>query len=282
MQVKVIQVNAFTANSSGGNPAGIVLGADDLTDAQMLKIAKRANFSETAFVSNSSTATRNVKFFTPAGEVDLCGHATIATWFYMFQQGILPIGNYTQNTKAGMLKIEISERGCVYMEQKVAQFSDNVPVVDILPVLNINASVLHPSLNPQVVSTGLRDLLVPVANNKVLNKINPNFDAMSKLSNLYDIVGLHVFAPLVNQYSIAAARNFAPLYGIDEEAATGTSNGALICYLREHGALKIKKEYRIEQGMTMGSLSHVNASLRDGVVWVGGTSAIIKEFAVEV
>lgn len=94
----VLQLNAFTAHASGGNPAGVVLEADDLSDAQMREIAQQAGFSETAFVTGSALATKHIKFFTPVEEVDLCGHATIAVWSYLFQRGLLPSGLFESNT----------------------------------------------------------------------------------------------------------------------------------------------------------------------------------------
>jgi len=98
-------------------------------------------------------------------------------------------------------------------------------------------------------------LLVLVKNENVLGAMRPDLAAMAALSETYDITGLHVFCLLHGQESLAAARNFAPRVGIPEESATGTSNGALICYLREHGRLLAGNAYRVEQGKTMHNLS---------------------------
>ena len=77
MNVKVITLNSFALESGGGNPAGVVLDASGLAEAQMLEIAKKVGFSETAFVMESDKSDFRVRFFTPEAEVDLCGHATI-------------------------------------------------------------------------------------------------------------------------------------------------------------------------------------------------------------
>ncbi|WP_046006551.1 PhzF family phenazine biosynthesis protein [Pseudoalteromonas rubra] len=74
-QINVHLVNAFTERGKGGNPAGVVLNADGLTDEQKQAIAREVGFSETAFVSSASDADFAVSFFTPTAEVDFCGHA---------------------------------------------------------------------------------------------------------------------------------------------------------------------------------------------------------------
>ncbi|HSX07555.1 MAG TPA: PhzF family phenazine biosynthesis isomerase [Candidatus Saccharimonadales bacterium] len=100
-------VNAFTANGEHGNPAGVVLDADGLSKEQMLAIAQQVNLSETAFVSKSDSANQQVRFFTSTNEVDLCGHATIATWSLLKLLGRITNGGYTQQTLAGNLAITV-------------------------------------------------------------------------------------------------------------------------------------------------------------------------------
>ena len=82
-------VNAFTANGEHGNPAGVVLDAEHLSDEQMLTIARQIDLSETAFVSASSRADYRIRFFTTTDEVDLCGHATIAAWSLLRSLGFI-------------------------------------------------------------------------------------------------------------------------------------------------------------------------------------------------
>ena len=97
-------VNAFTESSNGGNPAGVVLNSPDLTDKQMASISKQLNVSETAFVFPSNKADFKIRFFSPEMEVDLCGHATIATFYTMAMEGFFPNNKnsiVTQETKAG-------------------------------------------------------------------------------------------------------------------------------------------------------------------------------------
>lgn len=269
MAAKPRIVNAFTANGAGGNPAGVVLDADDLSDAQMLAIAKEIGVPETAFVCSSNIATHRVRFFSPTDEVDLCGHATIATWSLLHQNG-LPAGEYTQETGAGLLKITIQNDGVVFMEQAPATFYEEIPRAELAVVLGLGKEDFHATLAPQIVSTGLKDAMVPVKDESVLAKIRPDFDAITELSKKYGITCLHVFALCEGGESLTAARNFCPLYGIPEEAATGTCTGAMLCYLKEHGALPESNAYRAEQGRAMNRLSYIYGKFVGDIVWVGG------------
>ena len=272
-------VSAFVSNGKGGNKAGVVLEADDLSDDQMQAIAKELAFSETAFVSNSKDATYKVRFFTTTEEVDLCGHATIATWSLLFQKGLIEHGMYTQETLAGRLGINISNDGSIFMEQTEPQFFSQVSYEEILPVLNASKADFDDNLQPQIMSTGLRDILVPVRNKEILMSLRPNFSAMTELSKKHDVTGLHVFA--LSEECTAVARNFAPLVGIDEESATGTSNGALLCYLKEKDKLEERDVYHVEQGESMGQPSEIIGKFIDGRIWIGGKATLLKERMVE-
>lgn len=272
-------ISAFTANSNGGNKAGVVLEADGLSDDQMLAIAKELAYSETAFVSKSETATYKVRFFTVTEEVDLCGHATIATWSLLFQKGFVERGMHSQETLAGKLGIMISDDGSIFMQQTEPQFFGQVSYEEITSVLNVSKADFEDSLQPQIVSTGLKDLLVPFSNKEVLMNLRPDFSEMVNLSKKYNVTGLHVFA--VGEDCTAVARNFAPLVGINEESATGTSNGALLCYLKEKGKLEEQDVYRIEQGESMGQLSEILGKFIDGRVWIGGKATLLSEQFIE-
>jgi PhzF family phenazine biosynthesis protein len=140
------EVNAFTANDENGNPAGVVLHADDLREQQMQAIATQAGFAETAFVSMSKSATRELRFFTRTNEVDLCGHATIASWSLMHQKEESPAGEYTQHTKAGLLGVTIMQSGLVFMEQNPATFYEEIPISAISPLVDVGKSSLKLNL----------------------------------------------------------------------------------------------------------------------------------------
>jgi phenazine biosynthesis protein PhzF family len=174
MKVAVYKINAFAKTREGGNAAGVVKNADTLSEKEMRKIAAILGFSETAFILGSDVADFKVRFFTPSDEVDLCGHATIATFYTMASLGLLKPGRYKQETKAGILGIEIKEDKTVMMSQPIPVFSEIIDKDEIADSLNIKASQMPEDLSAQVVSTGLRDIMVPIKSLKILNEIKPD------------------------------------------------------------------------------------------------------------
>ena len=284
MEIKVYTLNAFSKLKKGGNPAGVVLDAKSLSDDQMQQIAKEVGFSETAFVLKSDRADFKVRFFTPNEEVNLCGHATIATFFLMAKLNFIQAGKYTQETKAGVLDIEVRQDGKIFMSQNAPQFFEELNRDEIARSLNIPIEIIDSDLPVQIVSTGLKDVLVPIKSLSDLFLISPDFEDVSKISKKYNVVGFYLFTLETKFNSTAHCRNFAPLYDIPEESATGTSSGALSCYLFKYG--KISKDdvnnLVFEQGYSMKTPSEICANLKlqdDKIVEVkvGGIATNIQE-----
>lgn len=284
MKIKVYTLNAFAKTKEGGNPAGVVLDADLLSEEIMQKIAKRVGFSETAFVQKSNKADFKVRFFTPNGEVDLCGHATIATFYLMAKKNLLKSRIYTQETKAGILNLEVKKDNSIFMNQNLPQFCDEIDKKEIAISLNVSEEIISNDLPVQIVSTGLRDIFIPIKSIKDLYNIKPNFEEVSKISKKYGVIGYHLFTLETKFGSTAHCRNLAPLYDILEESATGTSNGALSCYLFKYG--KISKQGAdhlvFEQGYSMKKPSEIftNLKLKNNKiveVKVGGIASNIQE-----
>ena len=282
MKIKAYQLHAFTQRIEGGNPAGVVLDAGGLNDAQMQELACAIGFSETAFVMTSDIADFKVRFFTPSAEVDLCGHATIAAFSLLLQKGMLQGGEFTQETKAGKLKIRV-KGNTIYMQQTMPQFFEIIEGKHLLGCLGIDRNDLEGKLPIQAVSTGLKDIFVPLKNEETLRNLKPDMDKIEEISKKYDAVGLHVFVVSDDTDITAVCRNFAPLYGIPEESATGTSNGALACYLHKYGILTgIQEEAAFKQGIYMNRPSMIKAKLtiENGKlqeIWVGGEALIFGE-----
>lgn len=282
-------INSFTTNDRGGNPAGVVVDFDHkLTEAQMQAIAQEMALSETAFIRNGTKdADYDIRFFTPTEEVDLCGHATIASFWFLKTRRYLSGNCSSQLTKAGHLAIDIKHgkdgAPLIMMEQSAPK---RIPIsdyssIDITKVFP-NA-ILSEELPLEIWSTGLKDLLVPITSRTALNQLQVDFDALTRLSEALDVIGAHAFAV---EDGKVFARNFAPRFGIDEESATGTSNGALTAYLRrhlytDHAELSLE----ILQGESMGLISSIFTHLRQssGVdsIWVGGYCTYMKEIDIK-
>jgi len=278
----VYVLNAFVKVKDGGNPAGVVLDADGLTANEMVNIAKGVGFSETAFVMKSVKANFKVRFFTPAAEVDLCGHATIATFSLLFRKGIITTGNYSQETKAGILKISARPDGTIFMQQKSPSFGKIIPKLLIAESLNISENTFAKNLSVQIVSTGLPDLIVPISTLENLQDIKPDFVKVKRISQQHSLVGYHLFCLETQNNNSAHCRNLAPLYDIDEEAATGTASGALACYLFKHNLITEDQAENIvfEQGYSMHRPSEIMVKLKTEEneikeVWVGGSAEFV-------
>lgn len=262
------RVSAFTKDDTGGNDAGVYIHADHLSDKEMQSIAYEVGYSETAFVLKSDVAGFKVRFFTPITEVDLCGHASIATFYTLRELNIIEKGFYTQETKAGLLKIKVDPDD-IHIELSKPLFFQKVDKKEI------EASFDHiefdDGLDCYVVSTGIKEIFVPVKNNDILNKLIPHKNILMEVAKRYNAIGMHVFT--LGDDVDAYGRNFAPVVGIDEESATGTSNGALACYLNKF--YKQKEQYILHQGYQMGKPSELKATLTfDDInikeVWIGG------------
>lgn len=285
MTVKAYLLNVFGVDESGGNPAGVVLDADNLTDEQKKIIAKEIGFSETAFIQKSSKADFNISFFTPNAEVDLCGHATIAAWTTLLRKEKIKAGEYTQEIKAGILKVAVLEDGTVIMDQTQPVFKKEIDPEAIARTLNIPSSwITDTQLNPQVVSTGLNDLHVPIDTREHLFSIEANDTTISDFEKTHMLDSLHVFTlDTIEKASVANSRNFDPLHAIPEESATGSATGGLASYLYKNSKLPEQlKNLVFEQGYSMKKPSMINASLEveDGEikrVQVGGKANIIGE-----
>jgi PhzF family phenazine biosynthesis protein len=263
MGKEVYTLNAFAKADNGGNPAGVVLGADLLSPEAMQIIAAEIGFSETAFVKKSNKADFKLEFFTPNKEVDLCGHATIATFYLLASKGVIGKGRYTQETKAGILRVECKQDNVIFMNQPNPTFYETLDKKEIAESLNINEADIIEEFPIQILSTGLKDIIIPIKSLKVLHNIKPDFERVSQLSKKRDAVGYHLFTMETENGSTAQCRNFSPLYDILEESATGTSTGALSCYLYKYGFVSEKKAGNLifEQGYSMEKPSEILSSL---------------------
>jgi len=282
--MQVHKINSFVYHQLGGNPAGVVMDLDkNLSDSEMLSIAKEVGFSETAFISNGTKdADFDLRFFTAVDEVPLCGHATIASFWHLAQIGLLSKDHLIQNTKAGLLEIHISKNPMGEFKVVMAQTTpikvkSNLPFDNDFMASFPNAK-LNQSLSIDIWSTGLEDILLPLESREVLNALVIDFNALTELSQKYKVVGVHAFA--IENGEIYA-RNFAPLFGIDEESATGTSNGALTAYL-QHYLYPTEKQidFCVLQGETMGKTSAIYTTSiqqdNEVKIWVGGECSYMK------
>ena len=247
--MKYYIVDAFTNKPFGGNPAGVVLldTAVFPKEERMLNIAAELRFSETAFVRRDGESEFTLRYFTPRAEVDLCGHATIATFSLLHQKG-LASGQCLCHTRAGDLHIEAGEKVMMQMAKPRIVTAINDPE-EIYQALGVYA--YRPTMPIQVVSTGLPDIMIPLPDVVTLQSLKPDMEAISAITKKHGAVSFHVFAFDNDSYT-AHVRDFAPLYDIPEESATGTANASLTYYLQQCGCLGKEAECAFIQGEAMG------------------------------
>lgn len=279
--VHVYVVSAFSKNGKGGNAAGVVLDGAVLTRMQKMQIAKKLGYAETAFVTKTAQDNFKLAYFTPADEVPLCGHATIAAFTVMRRLHLLERPQYFIETKAGNFVVEVGQDGLIMMQQRLPVYGKVLPAERLEECFQTDIANQH--LPIQIVSTGLCDIMFPVGSVKQLASLSPDFSRLAVLSREERVVGVHAFALRQEGALAAVCRNFAPLYGIDEEAATGTSNCALACYLFRYGMKKT--QYVFEQGREMGQTSRIIVNLtyheeEIDDVFVGGYGDVIKEIVI--
>lgn len=285
MQVSVQLVKAFTTDKSQGNPAGVVLNADELSDKQMLRIAAELGFSESAFVQYSTKADFRVRFFSVKQEVDFCGHATIATFHALIEQGKIVLDGkdqttLKQETKAGILPVVCHQDNKIVMGQNDPVFGSIESDKSVIAAL-LNIEPVSLADTPiQVVSTGTPKLMIPIASLESVRSIQPDFSGISEYCRAHNIKGFYPFTTkTLRDSSDLYARQFNPLAGIDEDPITGIAAGALGCYADKYGLVKGKQQIIVEQGydMNMGGEMYVDVS--DGVM-VGGYAVTYGERTV--
>lgn len=268
-------VDAFTSQPFGGNPAGVVLLEEDIFPEEdlMIKIAAELRYSETAFVLRHSENEYTARYFTPKAEVDLCGHATIAT-FALLHNMKLAAGSCLCHTKAGDLTIEVGERVMMQMATpKIVETIENTE--EIYRALELGGTT--PNLPIQIVSTGLPDFMIQVADVATLNSLQPDMGAVSAITKKHNAVSFHVFA-FGGDGHTAHVRDFAPLYDIPEESATGTANAALTHYLSVNGVIPAKGDFSFLQGEAMGRPSIIMTRIAEnGTIYVGGSAYILAK-----
>lgn len=287
-------VDAFADEVFGGNTAGVVIlpdGEDFPEDEICIKTAKELRYSETAFIQMLNEKEFKIRYFTPAAEVELCGHATIGSFAALRYGGLIEDGEYMNHTISGDLNIGV-EGEKVLMDMalpvKINEINELEKLRELYSIMGLDYDDLKArglELIPQMISTGLPDIMMPVNTLEDLEKIEPDFKALSDLSARYEVVGVHAFT-LDGDDATCHVRNFAPLYDIDEEAATGTSNGALTYYGYLNGFVKSGDDCKFIQGEKMMRpsviMSHIEADENGCLIRVGGTGVMVAEGEINI
>ena len=249
-KIEIYQIDAFTKDIFGGNPAGVIFN-DELNETEKQLIAREMNLSETAFIGSSQIADFKLQWFTPANEVNLCGHATIASLHFLFEKGLtVNDQSITFETHSGIIKCIVHD-GKYLMQIPIPQLynfeGQKDEILDALGIDGIDVSDL-----PFILLSN-RYLFLQINSLEVLWNVKPDFKRLKQLSLIKkDFSDVAVFTTeTVDNNSSAHLRFFAPIDGIDEDPVTGSACGPLLLVMLKLGLIKNYDDDKIvffEQG----------------------------------
>jgi len=268
MEHRFYTLDVFTSNRFEGNPLAVFTDGDGLSDDQMLAIAREMNLSETVFVQKPTDeeALARLRIFTTKGELKLAGHPVIGTWFLLAELGVVPAQDggvhILQETGAGILPVEIRFKDGrpqrVTMTHKEAAFKPaKINKKQLASALGISPKDFDPKLQPEFVSTGIFNLMVPLRNRAVLGKIAMN---MTELRRLQGKNATMAYCFALGGNGKAFSRGMLP-WELYEDAATGSAAGSLGAYLVRNGKLAPGHTLSILQGVEMGRPSHLEVEV---------------------
>jgi trans-2,3-dihydro-3-hydroxyanthranilate isomerase len=293
------RVDVFAARPLEGNPLAVFPRAQGLKDGEMLAIAREMNLSETTFVLPPSDPSANYRnrIFTPGGELPFAGHPSLGTAYVAANEGIVTAGEgittIHQEVGIGVLPIALHVRGgrveSVVMTQGTPKAGKRVTDVGPLArALGLRVrDVTATKLLPQVCSTGIRSLQVPVRALDLVRELDPDPRALrAVLSRVDRDAGAYVFSFETEGDADVHARGFFPNHGIAEDPATGSAAGACGVFLAANRRLPPTEPFVIEQGLEVHHPSRieVTVALREGrpaQVRVGGRVVTVMRGRLE-
>lgn len=284
-ELHIHQVDAFTNERFTGNPAGVVLGADDLDDATMLAIARELNNADTAFVSAPDGADHDlcVRFFTPRTEAAFVGHATLAVHAVLTRRD----GPRARRQKGRTGIVEVAAAGDAGFEIRLprpplARFVEGDELAEVCAALGLERSQLDAACPPRIVGTGSTRLLVALTEGSALAGLTPDLARLAALSPRVGAPGYFVFSrrPAVADCTLES-RMFCPALGIPEDPVSGNAHGMLAVYLDSLGLLPTSR-LRGAQGHHLGRPGRVEVELLSDTLALRGTACHVFETRIEV
>jgi trans-2,3-dihydro-3-hydroxyanthranilate isomerase len=293
MERRYYTLDVFTTNRFAGNPLAVITDGDGLSDDAMLAVAREMNLSETVFVQKPTEdeALARLRIFTTREELKLAGHPVIGTWFLLAALGVVPAQeggvHVLQQTGAGVLPVEIRFKDGrpqrVTMTQKDAAFRPaKLNKRALAAALGLAVKDFDPKLEPEYVSTGIFNLMVPLRNRAALSKIVMNMVALRKLLGKN---GTMAYCFACGDNGKAFSRGMLP-WELYEDAGTGSAAGALGAYLVKNGKLSAGHTLNILQGEEMGRPCHIEVEVTQSgkklVPRVSGAAVKVFEGTIQI
>lgn len=216
MRLQIYQIDAFTNEQFKGNPAAVCILKNWISDNLMQNIAKENNLSETAFCVNKKNNIYDLRWFTPEQEIDLCGHATLATAFAIFKYIDGTLNEVIFNTQSGILKVFRNKDLMTMLFP--SRPGEKCPITqEIIEGLGRKPKELYKS----------RDYMAVFDTEEEVINLKPNFELLKKL----DVFG--IIATAKGNEVDFVSRYFAPKCGVQEDPVTGSAHCALVPYWKK-------------------------------------------------
>lgn len=272
------QVDVFTRVPYLGNPVAVVLEAEDLDDAQMQRIARWTNLSETTFVlpPQAADADYRLRIFTPRAEIPFAGHPTLGSAHAVLEAGVVRPrdGRLRQACAAGLVTIAVESAG----EPRLWLAS---PRPTLSAMAGTQFAALEQALGapvehdppPQIVDVGPVWLVARMADAQRVAALQPDLAAATALSMTLGITGIVAFGEADDGISAIHLRAFAPAHGVPEDPVCGSGNiSVAACLARTGWITRVGTRYRARQGMQLGRDGRIALRIAedDGQIWLGG------------
>ncbi|WP_328394570.1 PhzF family phenazine biosynthesis protein [Streptomyces sp. NBC_00390] len=268
----VLRYTAFSSDPEGGNPAGVVLDASGLDDADMLSIAADLGYSESAFLSDPPEGLGGepgraftIRYFSPKAEVPFCGHATVATAIALGER--IGAGDLVFATRAGTVPVTVSEesgalRATLTTVEPHSEDIKDADLAEALDALDWPAADLDPALPPRIAFAGARHLVLAAATRERLADLAYDFARLEALMRRLDLTTVQLVWR--ESASVFHVRDPFPVGGVVEDPATGAAAGAFGAYARELGLVPEAAVLTLHQGEDMGRPGVLTVELREG------------------
>ncbi|MEC0133601.1 MULTISPECIES: PhzF family phenazine biosynthesis isomerase [Paenibacillus] len=289
--IKVLHYDAFSPYPNKGNPAGVVLDAAHLSESDMQSIAHKVGFNETVFVVSSDVADLRLKYFTPGHEINLCGHATMASLFALKTKGILGEASSVKiETNVGVLPIQFSMDNNNHLLIKMKQDHPEFIEFDgdrakLAHALGLTVDEFDEDMPIVYGCTGAWTLLVPIKSIDSFNKMKPINELFPEILTQLPKASIHPFSlHTLDPHALMHARHFSsPFSGTVEDPVTGTASGVMGAYYLKYIDPHMDSiQFDVEQGQEIGRDGKVNVEVyrldSDRMdVFISGTAVFVGE-----
>jgi len=281
--LRFLQVDVFTARAGGGNPLGVVIGAEQWSSARMQAFAAWTQLVETTFLlpPTTSTASYRLRIFTPFREIAFAGHPSIGSAHAALDAGIASAhsGQLQQSCLAGEISLRVEGEGPqrrIFVQSPAAEVvapesADLAALAALMHGLDLG------DLRPALVAGGRRWWLAELADESSLRAWQPDHAAIAQLAKASDSLGLCVFARSSSADFALVVRAFPCGVGINEDPASGAANGLIAAFLRlrEPGSA-LAQGYRVSQGRELGRDAMIQVRYDElGRSWIGGQTQTV-------